>query len=96
MNEITEAMVQAVVDEMMMQQGNGLDIRENAARLVSVVAANVKPWAIIERGKDDKIAAFSPKFNVIKARFTAGGAIGMKVGDVLFLSRHPERNDNAE
>ena len=45
-----------------------------------------KPWAIVERGSDGQIAAFSPKFNVVKARFTAGSAIGVKVGDLVYIT----------
>jgi hypothetical protein len=77
--------------------GHNLGAGQLAEALMPFIeAAKVKlePWAVIERGTDGKIAAFSPKFNVVKARFTAGGAIGIEVGDVLFLSRHPERNDN--
>lgn len=45
MDKMTGKTVQAAIDEMMMQQGNGKSIRENAEKLVAAITAAQEPVA---------------------------------------------------
>lgn len=41
-------------------------------------------WGEVRRASDGDLAVFSPRYNAVKARFTAGNSQGWKVGDKLY------------
>lgn len=53
---------------------------------LSVPAADEggKPWGIVRKGSDGDVAIYSPKFNSVKARFTAGNAL--RSGEMLYTT----------
>lgn len=53
--------------------------------LAAIVAEEpVEPWGVIRRGRDGKLAIYSPKLNTVKARFTSGNSTGWDMHEPLY------------